>query len=134
MTLAFALLLIITAIGIIVYWIDFFRRGRVHVVKDDWYIRFERAFCLADLWMAACAITGAIGLLTQQSFGPVFGLLTASALIFLAIIDVTFNVQNHLYRRNARSASMKFEIFINIWSLGFGSALIIFLEPMILLV
>ncbi len=129
MTVVLAVLLIITALGIILYWLDFYLRGRVHVIKDEWYLRFERAFSLADLWMALCAIVGAIGLLSHQTYGLIFGLLTASSLIFLAVIDITFNIQNSLYRRNAQS--MQVEIFINVWSLGFGAALILLLGPMI---
>lgn len=131
MTIVLALLLIITAIGIIIYWMDFYLRGRVHVIKDDWYMKFERAFPPADFWMAGCAVVGAIGLLNKEAYGLVFGLLTASSLIFLALTDMTFNIQNNLYRQKARSRQMQFEILINVWSLGFGTALIVVLGPMI---
>jgi len=131
MKLVLALLLLFTAIGIIIYWIEFYRRGSVHVIKDEWYIKFERAFPPADLWMAGCAIVGAIGLLNEETYGLVFGLLTASSLIFLACTDITFNIQNNLYRQKAQSKQMQFEILINVWSLGFGAALIVLLGPMI---
>jgi hypothetical protein len=125
MLVTLSVLLIGTAIGLIYYWIDFYIRGGVQVVNEEWYIRFEKAFPAADLWTAACALVGAIGLLTGQTYGLLFALLTASSLIFLGLVDVTFNIQNNLYRLVATSGQMKFELFINLWTLGLGIALIV---------
>jgi hypothetical protein len=122
---ALSALMIVTAIGVIAYWVDFYTRGTVHVVEDEWYIKFERAFPPADLWMAACALAGAAGLLMEQSYGVVFALLAAGSLIFLALMDITFGVQNGLYRLVRTSREMKSELFINLWTLGFGTALIV---------
>jgi hypothetical protein len=44
-------------------------------------------------------------------------------------MDITFNIQNKLYHHAGTSTEMKFEIFINIWALGFGIALIAGLGP-----
>ena len=125
MTTALAALLILTAIGVILYWVDFYARGTVHVVEEEWYIKFERAFPPADLWMSACALAGAVGLLTEQSYGVLFSLLAAGSLIFLALMDINFAVQNGLYRLLASSSAMRSELFINLWTLGFGIALIV---------
>jgi hypothetical protein len=124
-----SVLLLLTAVGVIYYWADFYIRGGVHVVEEDWYIRFEKAFPPADIWMSVCAIIGAVGLLTHQSYSLLFALLSAASLIFLALMDITFNVQNNLYRLVASSSEMKFELFLNIWTLGFGIALIACLWP-----
>ena len=129
MLITFSVLLIGTAIVCIYYWVDFYITGGVHVIKDDWYMRFQNAFPAADLWMSVCAIVGAIGLLTGQTYGLLFTLLAASSLIFLGLMDVTFNIQNKLYRLVATSGQMKFEVFLNIYALGFGIALIICLGP-----
>jgi hypothetical protein len=126
---ALSVLLIGTAIGLVSYWVDFYARGGVQAVDEDWYIRFERAFTFADLWTAACALLGAIGLLAEETYGFLFALLAASSLIFLGLMDVTFNIQNKLYRLVRTSTQMRFEIFINVWTLGFGIALIGLLWP-----
>ena len=131
MIIALSVLLIMTAVGVIYYWADFFIRGGVHVLKEDWYIKFERAFPPADLWMSACAILGAAGLLTGQTYGLVFTLIAAGSLLFLALMDITFNVQNNLYRLIATSSQMKFELLINVWTLALGVALIVYLGPRI---
>ncbi len=131
MIITMSTLLILTAIGVVYYWSDFYLRGSVHTVKEDWYIKFERAFPPADIWMAACALVGAIGLLLGQTYGIVFSLLAASSLIFLAFMDITFNIQNRLYHLVATLNQMRFELFINLWTLGLGIALIIYLSARI---
>lgn len=124
-------LLIITAVFTIYYWADFYIRGGVHVVEEDWYIKFEKAFPPADIWMAACALLGAVGLLTEQNYGLLFSLLAAGSLIFLALMDITFNIENNLYRMVATSRQMALELIINLWSLLLGVALIAYLWPII---
>ena len=131
MTIFLAVLLIGTAVGVIYYWADFYIRGGVHVVKEDWYIKFQKAFPPADLWMSACAIVGAIGLLMGQAYGLIFVLLAASSLIFLALMDITFNIQNNLYSLVAKSSQMRFEVVINLWTLLLGIGLIIYVWPKI---
>ena len=133
MIIALSVLLIMTAFGVIYYWADFYIRGGVHVVKEDWYIKFEKAFTTADLWMSACALLGAAGLLTGQTYGLLFTLLAAGSLLFLALMDITFNIQNNLYPLVATSSQMKFELLINVWTLALGVALIVCLSPRIAL-
>jgi hypothetical protein len=48
--------------------------------------------------------------------------LAGSALLYLAAMDITFDVENGLYALAARSDPMKFEIVINVWSLALGVA------------
>ena len=134
MIIAISVLLIGTAIGLTYYWIDFYAKGAVQVIREDWYVKFQKSFPVADLWTAACALLGAIGLLTGQTFGLLFALIAASSLIFLGLMDVTFNIQNNLYRFVGTSGQMKCEVFINIWTLGLGIALIVFLWPRLALV
>jgi len=128
---ALSVLLIVTAVGMTYYWVDFYIRGGVHVIEEDWYLKFERAFTPADLWTSACALIGAIGLLTEHPYGLVFALLAAGSLLFLALMDITFNIQNNLYPLIATSSQMKFELLINLWTLGLGAALIVYLAPRI---
>jgi hypothetical protein len=125
MTIAVSVLLIVTALGVVYYWADFFIRGAVHVKKDDWYIKFEKAFPPADLWMAACALVGAVGLITDNTYGLIFALLAASSSIFLGLMDITFNLQNNLYSLFATSSQMKFEALVNLWTIGVGIAVIV---------
>ena len=92
-----SILLIVTATLLIYYWIDFFLKKGVQVIHEEWYIKFQKAFPVADMWAAACALLGTVGLLTEQNYGLLFSLLAAGSLIFLALMDITFNAENRLY-------------------------------------
>jgi len=83
--------------------------------------------------MAACALLGAVGLLTEQTYGLLFSLLAASSLILLALMDITFNVENKLYRLVGTSREMALELLINLWCLSSGVILIAYLWPRIAL-
>jgi hypothetical protein len=120
-----AALLIATGVGTLVYWVNYFLQGDVRVLTYRWYGAFEDSFPVADSWMAACAILAGIGLLRAAPWGALFGLLAGSALIFLAGMDITFNIENGLYALAAASDAMKFEIFLNVWTLTMGAVTIV---------
>lgn len=124
MDVVLAALLLVTAAVTIAYWVDFFGRGSVHVVEEEWYIRFERAFPAADGWMALCSLIAGVGLLAGSDAGIVFGLAAAGALVFLGLMDVLFNLQNGLYRLLPESLAMWAEVVINVWSLALGGVLL----------
>jgi hypothetical protein len=130
--LILSILLFLTAILTIYFWVDFFFKGAVQVSKEEWYIKFESAFPIADFWMAACAIVGAIGILLGQSFGPFFALIAGSSLIFLALMDITFNIQNKMYRLVRKSREMAIELVINLWCLILGVSVILVLSTVLL--
>lgn len=117
--------LALVAVLTTLYWVDFFTSGGVHVRDDAVYLAFERAFPLADAWMAACSLLGAIGLWRQRSWGLLFGLLAASAQVFLACMDVLFNLNEGNYA--IASAAMAAEIVINAGLLVGAPLLIAFL-------
>jgi len=118
-----AVLLLVTAVATVAYWVDFFVRGSVNVVEEAWYTRFERSFPPADLFLAVCSAVAAVGLLAGEHWGDAFALLAAGALIFLGLLDVTFNLENRLYRFLRSSWPMRAELVINAWSLGLGALL-----------
>ena len=124
MDVVLAVLLLVTATVTVAYWVDFFVRGSVHVVEEEWYIRFERAFPAADGWMALCSLIAGVGLLVGSDAGTVFGLAAAGALVFLGLMDVLFNLQNGLYRLLPGSSAMWAEVVINVWSLALGGVLL----------
>ena len=130
--LILSILLIISAIGLFYYWVDFYLRKGVQVIQEDWYLKFQKAFPVADMWVAACSLLGAVGLLTEQNYGLLFSLLAGSSLIFLALMDITFNIENKLYRLIRESHEMVFELGINLWCLLLGIVLIVCLGARII--
>ena len=127
-----SVLLIITGVGLAYYWLDFYLKKGVQVIQEDWYIKFQKTCSVADMWIAACAILGAVGLLTQQSYGLLFSILAGSSLIFLALLDIAFNIQNKLYRLVGKSGEMAFEVGLNVCCLLFGLILIVCLGSRII--
>jgi hypothetical protein len=102
------------------YWIDFLTTGTVHVLEEEWYIKFEQAFIPADIYMALSSLIAGIGLIKKKIWGFIFTYLASSALIFLALMDITFNIQNNLYELLYSSTEMQFETLINIYTLTLG--------------
>ena len=117
---ALAVLLVLGAIITVVYWFNYFTVGDVRVLPDYWYSAFENSFPAADGWMALCMLIAGIGLWSGKRFGALFGLMAGSALIYLAAMDITFNVQHGLYKLLGRSGPMVAEIAINFTSLILG--------------
>lgn len=115
---------VITAIGTILYWLNFFLLGSVHVVNEDWYLKFERAFPVADGWMALWTLLAGVAFLRGSLAANRCSLLAGSSMVFLALLDISFNVDNRLYAHTLTSSAMATETLINVWTLGFGGALI----------
>ena len=117
--------LAVAAVGTTAYWIVFFTSGAVQVQRDAAYLAFEKAFPLADGWMAACAALAAVGLWRRRPWGLLFGLLAGSSLVFLGCMDVLWNLNSGSYAIG--SNAMKAEIVINVFCLAGGSLLILYL-------
>ena len=117
-----ATLLILGAVVTLAYWANYFVAGDVRVLPDYWYSAFEDSFPVADGWMAVCMLLAGIGLWRGTRTGALFGLMAASALIYLAAMDITFNVEHGLYGLLPKSGPMLTETWINASSLGLGIA------------
>jgi len=118
---------IFMALGIISFWVSFFSTDMVNIADKqlkEIYLAFEHAFPIPDLWLSISLITGGIGLLRVKAFGLLFSLLGGASLIFLGLVDISFNVQQKIYQIGLSEAIMNG--FINLLCLGFGIFLIIF--------
>ncbi len=120
MTRILAALLIIGAAVTAFYWWSYFTGGDVMVLHDRWYTAFESSFSIADGWMALCMLAAGIGLWRDDRWGARAGLLAGSALLYLAAMDITFDVENGMYAMAAANDAMKFEVFINVTTVLLG--------------
>jgi hypothetical protein len=118
-----AVLMLLTAIGIILFWIvsfadlDAWRESTFASQSAAWFA-WELSFPLADAWVALTAILGAIGLWRRRPAGLLFGLVSGGAMVFLGLIDLLFFLENGLYLPvNAESV---IELLIHLWATGFG--------------
>lgn len=118
-------LLVLTAVGIVAYWASFFVGGAVQASQEQWYLVFQRTFPVPDGATAFCAAISAIGLYLRKQWAVLWGLIAAGGLMFLGLIDTSFNVQNDIYGRV--SGQVGAEIFINIFCLALAPTLAAFL-------
>lgn len=116
-----AVLLVITALVTAAYWINYFTGADVRVVNARWYTAYESSFPVADAWLAITSLAAGIGFWRGRAWAPRVGLLAGSALLYLAAMDITFDVENGLYALLPVSAPMQFELVINLWSVALGS-------------
>ena len=112
-------LLIVGAIVTALYWWSYFTSGDVMASHERWYTAFESSFPVADGWMALCMVAAGAGFVMQRGWAAPLGLMAGSAMVYLAAMDITFNVQNGIYAVAANDA-MKFEVFINVTTLILG--------------
>jgi hypothetical protein len=116
-----AVLEIITGIGILLFWLGFFTVGLAPAVPPPGYLSFEYSFPLSDSILAATLIIAGILNLKGKPAGRVLSLVSAGALIFLGLLDFSFNIQNGMYTLSALDTALN--AFINLWCVGFGLAL-----------
>jgi len=114
-------LLILGAAVTAFYWWSYFTGGDVMVSHARWYTAFESSFPAADGWMAGWMFVAGIGLWRGRPWGARAGLLAGSALIYLAAMDIAFDLENGMYALAATDGAMKFEIFINATTLLLGA-------------
>ncbi len=113
------------AVGIISFWIAFFWANLVSIDDPhlkEIYLAFESAFPVADISLSIVLIIGGIGLLKKMPFGFLFSLLGGASLIFLGLLDISFNTQHGIYLLGIGEAILN--IFINLLCLGGGIFLI----------
>jgi len=120
-----AALLVLGAVVTVAYWVNYFAVGDVRVLSDTWYTTFEDAFPVADGWMALCMAIAGVGLWRGTRNGALWGLMAGSALLYLAGMDITFNVEHGLYALLPKSGPMLTEAWINASSLGLGIATVL---------
>ena len=87
------------------------------------YLAFERAFPVPDLVLALALLAAGILLLMGHPAGRAPSLACAGALIFLGLLDASFNLQNGIY--SASAAALAMNGLLNLWCVGLGTAILI---------
>ena len=106
-----AVVQIILAVGIIGFWIFFFKVENKDPEKEEWYLKHERSFPLPDLGLiTVCLFIAAAVLLSGERFGIFFTIVAGGGLMFLGLIDLAFNLQNGLFKTKNIDAYMSIGI------------------------
>lgn len=118
---AIPILEIITGCGLILFWIGFFTIGLAPEKPPECYFAYEHAFPFPDLLLAALLLVSGILLLKGRLLGKKLAMVASGALIFLGLLDFSFNIQNGIY--TSSMVDLILNAFINLWCVGFGIAI-----------
>jgi hypothetical protein len=112
-----------TAGGLLLYWSLFFTIGLAPSAPPPGYFAFQHSFTFPDIILALAFVRAGILLLSaeiaRRDRGRDLSLICASALLFLGLLDVSFNLQNGIYA--TRSIDTVLEIAVNVWCIGLSS-------------
>jgi uncharacterized membrane protein (UPF0136 family) len=114
---------IVTAVGLVLFWIAFFTVGLAPENAPACYFAYEHSFPLPDGLLAALLLAAGILLTKNRPWGLKLSLAAGGALVFLGMLDFSFNIQNGVYLTS--TIDLILNVFINIWCVGFGLALIV---------
>ncbi|MBC7229487.1 MAG: hypothetical protein H5T74_03725 [Actinobacteria bacterium] len=114
-----AALLGATGLGTAAFWALFFA-GKVQATETEQDEAFERAFPLADAWMSSMAMLAAWHLWRGEREGEFLGTAAGSALVFLALMDILYSLENRKYWPLDQDRSVM--LAIHLWTLGLGAS------------
>ncbi len=106
---------VLTALGLILFWIGFFTIGLAPATPPAGYFVYEHSFPLPDLILAAALLVAARQLSEGQK---TLSLVCAGALMFLGVLDFSFNILNGMYAISILDLILN--AFINLWCVVFG--------------
>ncbi len=93
-----AVLEALCALGLVLFWPVFLFSGNIADRGPELFLAFEKAFILPDVvFLLPCLVLGALGLWRGRDYGRYFTQLAASAVLFLALLDLSFNFQQGFY-------------------------------------
>ncbi|MBC7225741.1 MAG: hypothetical protein H5T61_00725 [Thermoflexales bacterium] len=120
-----AILLGLTGLGTLIFWVVFAaedpRGSFLAQTCPAWY-PWECSFIVADGWVIAASLVGAWGLFRRRPWGLHWAGMAGSGMLFLALMDILFFLQNGLYLH--RHPEVLTEALIHLWLLGLGIALV----------
>lgn len=120
-----AILQILFSVGLIGFWIYFFKVENRNPERTEIYLGYERSFTVPDLfWITPSLIISAIGNLMGERFGIFFSIISGSALVFLGLLDISFNAQQGGYTTNKSDTIMN--LTINLLCVIIGPIFIIY--------
>lgn len=107
-----------TAGGLILFWIGFFTIGLAPANPPECYFAYEHSFPLPDVILAIALIAAAVQVLQGRQAGRRLSLVCAGGLVFLGVLDFSFNMLNGIYALSRLDLALNASI--NAWCAGFG--------------
>jgi len=94
---------ILIVVGVVLFWATWFLapesiQARSPDAPDyQIYVSFEQAFILADCWIVISLLIGIVGLWRMRDWGFLFALLAGGGGIFLALMDLLYDLQHGMF-------------------------------------
>lgn len=95
-----ALWMLATAVGIVIFWLAWFRTAHDEPWLPTGYVEHERVFVYPDTVLAILLATTATLTLADNPGAKDLGLVAAGMMAFLAIIDLAYFIQHGMFARN----------------------------------
>jgi hypothetical protein len=116
---------IFLVIGFIGVWIYLLKYELKSPERSETSRAFEKAFPVPDLgWLTPVLAISAVGLLMNQWFGVFFTIVAGSSLIFLGLLDISFNLQNGGYK--GKTWDIIFNLVINLICVVYGPLFLVY--------
>ena len=113
-----AVLQTLTALGLILFWVGFFTIGLAPRTPPPGYFVYEHSFPLPDLILAFSLLVAARMLQQGRPAGKTIAIACSGALMFLGVLDFSFNLLNGMYVISPMDLALN--AFINLWCVVFG--------------
>ena len=114
---------IITSLLLILFWIYFFGIECTDPNINPTYLAYEKAFPVPDLaWIVTLLLISMIWLKNNELKGIVSTIAAGSALVFLGLADISFNLTQGIYTQSVADGILN--ITINLLSLFYGLTLV----------
>lgn len=91
--------MIVTALGLVAFWLTWFRVPHTAQWQPAGYVEHERVFVFPDSTLALLLLVSAVLLLLGEPLGRSLALLDAGMLAFLGIIDAAYFTQHGMFAR-----------------------------------
>ena len=110
---------VICAIGVLLFWGYFFAMKNSSPPNTEIWLAYERSFPFADmLWITPLLFSSAFWLRRRNGKGIVTTIASGGALVFLGLVDVSFNIQQGMYTKSIFDAVLNG--FTNFFCILFG--------------
>lgn len=115
----FAAIQTLFAVGIVLWWAAFFAVFQNNPANTAAYLAYESAFPLADLaWLTPLLVQAARSNIRDDRYAPLWTAAAGGALVFLGVLDFSFNIQHGIYTRSLADGLLNG--FINAACVFFG--------------
>ena len=116
--------LVAAALGFIIFWLYFLISGHSDPRNTEIHLAFEMSFFLPDIfWITPLLLLSAFWLKKGNEKGPAASTAAGGAMVFLGLVDISFNLQQGIYARSLSDAM--FNGLVNLFTIGFGLVFLI---------